>query len=713
MPSTPPPSPLDFVQTLQRWPRLAEQYWYDDPRRPGLGCFGTGYNSWGVQTNQKFIGAYAVLATDPRTDPQEAGCSREALLQRALSALRFSLASHVSGDHSCTDGTQWGHTWISGLGIERMMHGVAALAGELTEEDQAGLERMLCSEADWLLELPTEGTPWARDGGNKPESNIWNGAICARAALTYPYHRQAGAWLQKARSNLFNGISIAADAQDDTLVAGRPLREWHVGANFFPHYALDHHGYLNVGYMVICLSNIAMLHYGLRLAGLEPPEALYHHCADLWQVVKQFIFEDGRLARLGGDTRQRYCYCQDYLLPALVFCGNYLADPGAAALETGCLRLIQTEQAANSDGSFTGERLATIRQTNPYYYTRLESDKAAVLSMNAYWRRAGVQPCAEPPTPPARGVTWQEPEHGAILHRSPRRLASWSWRAGEPPQGLCLPPTSGHLAEWCENLGGRVLAAGEQGRRTVLQHWQQAFPGGFVTAGAMTDSSKRVFPEGWTCSEPLVHKLAVAALPDDRTMVVLEHCRVPHRTYLCAVKGLKLNVPNDLFNGRQRRYAGERGELLLAGTGEGQHDGLGHWLNVEGCLGVVGLYGGEELAIWQAGQRRASGYADSLYYDEICFPCRVGLWDAPPETVLLDCGSLVLSGADAAETAAVAATAAAVPTGHPDLRAVRVPLAGGGECLVVANFGEATARTEAAGAVLEVAAGQAALVRLD
>jgi hypothetical protein len=583
MPST--PSHLDFLRTLEGWPRYAEQYWYDDPERHELGCFGTGYNSWGVQTNQKSLGAMAVLAADPETDEQAVGCSREALLDKALRALRFSLASHVSGDHHCTDGTQWGHTWISGLGIERMMHGVQAIEAELTDADREGLVRAICSDADWLLDLPTQGTLWAHEGGNKPESNIWNGAICARAAGLAPDHPHAAAWTEKAHLNFLNGISIPADAYDETVIAGKPVREWHVGPNFFPSYALDHHGYLNVGYMIICLSNIAMLHYGFGLEGIDLPESLYHHAPDLWQVVRNFIFEDGRLARIGGDTRQRYCYCQDYLLPTLLWVSEYLGDEEAVAFERGALGLIQQEQAHNNDGSFLSERLQTIRATNPYYYTRLESDKAVVLSMNAFWRRVftpdavssvgrglvprrplsattdGAVQALRTQTSPALQKTWQESDHGAVLHRSPRRLASWSWRAAEAPQGLCLPPDRSDLAEWCENLGGRVAVAGEQGKRTVLTHSQKLFHGGFITTGTMADSTKAYFAEGWTSQEPVAHKLAVVALPDERTMVILEHCRVHTRTYLREIKGLKLNVPNDLFNGFRRVYTTQAGEV--------------------------------------------------------------------------------------------------------------------------------------------------------
>ncbi|MDH7569278.1 MAG: hypothetical protein QHJ73_06800, partial [Armatimonadota bacterium] len=619
------PTAEEFLRVLERWPRFAERWWWTDPRRPDLGCFGTGYNSWGVQTNQKFIGAYAILAAAPGLDEQAVGCSREALLDRAVRALRYSLATHHSGDHRCSDGTSWGHTWISALGIERMMHGVEAIWEHLTEADRDGVRRLVASEADAQLKVTVKATPWASQGGNMPESNIWNGAILARACLLNPGDRRAADWMEKAHAFLMNGISVPNDAADERLVAGRRVRDWHIGANFFPHYALDHHGYLNVGYMVICLSNIAMLHFSCVLGGVPAPESLYHHAEDLWRVVKRFVFADGRLMRIGGDSRQRYCYCQDYLLPALLFAADYLKDPHAPQLEAGALQLIRQEQDENPDGGFLSTRLASLRSLSPYYYTRLESDKAVVLSMNAYWRRMREVRTA-PPAQSLEGAvagSWEEPEHGAMLHRSPRRAASWSWRAREAPQGLCLPPQSGHLAEWCENLGGRVRLLGAEGARVVERHAQRSFPGGFLTTGTMVDSPRAVLPEGWVATEKARHHLAAAALPDDRTMLVLEYCQIEPRTYLAEVKGLKLNVPNDLFNGYLRTYRSAVGDLCIRGDAPERVIDLGRWVCVEDAVGVVGLYGADALSLYQAGHRRASGYGESLYYDEVCFPCRV------------------------------------------------------------------------------------------
>jgi hypothetical protein len=232
---------------LQHWQPQAEHYWYPVPGQQQLGCYGSGYNAWGVQTNQKYLSSMAMLGVrggDYGIPPEPAGLA----LQRSQAALRFSLASHLSGETSCTDGTQWGHTWISALGIERMMHGVYLLDQILTDQDRDALCRVLTSEADWLAtgyaranQQGIHADRWNASGKNAPESNIWNGALLWRCAVMYPEHPHAEWWQERAHTFLINGISIPADATDDTLVAGKKVRDWHVGANYFPHYALDHH----------------------------------------------------------------------------------------------------------------------------------------------------------------------------------------------------------------------------------------------------------------------------------------------------------------------------------------------------------------------------------------------------------------------------------------------------------------------------------------
>jgi len=692
------------LDMLARWAQNAERYWYPIPGEDRLGCYGTGYDAWGVQTNQKYLAAMATLAVRGES---VSGLDRQWARDRALAALRFSLWSHVSGQGTCTDGKGWGHTWISPLGLERMMHAVYLLEPELEPADHEGLRRMLTSEARWLLTDYHRGSetgifadPWANSGRNHPESNIWNGAILWRTAETYPDHPDSDAWRERAHVFLINGVSVAADANDQTVVAERPVRERHVGAGFFPDYALDHHGYLNVGYMAICISNAAMLHFDTKLAGLAAPESLYHHQADLWAVLRRMIFSGGRLARIGGDTRVRYCYCQEYLLPSLLYAADRFGDQHALALAEEQLELMRIEAAHNADGSFYGRRLERLAAKSPYYYTRLESDRACALSQYcAYLPLTGYPGATRESFESSVSGGWSEAEHGAILERSPRRLAAFSWRAHQLAQGTCQPPDDPHLCDWERNLGGRVEFVSSQNavqprriaERRLLSCWQSALPGGFVTVGAIMEGAEMVMAEGWNGTDMAVHHIAFAALPDGRTAVGLEFCRMGQcRGYVGAVKGMHFNLANDVYNDFERSLT-VGGETIVLNSPAAADAALplgSRWASVENKVGLVGIYGGDQLVVHRSCRRRGGAY-ESLFVEEICWPCISGPAWFDPGASLLDCAWAVLSSATASEVRGFAEDdlTGRLNFDAPDLRGVSVPGADGKNYFLVVNFG--------------------------
>ncbi|HEX3000686.1 MAG TPA: hypothetical protein VHR86_10700, partial [Armatimonadota bacterium] len=118
----------------------------------------------------------------------------------------------------------------------------------------------------------------------------------------------------------------------------------------------------------------------------------------------------------------------------------------------------------------------------------------------------------------------------------------------------------------------------------------------------------------------------------------------------------------------------------------------------------------------------------------LCFPCRVGLWDVPAGSAVLDCGSVLLAGAGHAETEALARVGTRVlACEDPGMRAVQLRGADGAWYLLAVNFSAEETRCsltlpEAASAcdlvtaaplplvagklMLALDAGQAALARL-
>lgn len=704
------------LRLLEAWAPAAEAYWQTVPDDPALGCYGPGYLHWGVQSNWNCAAALATLAAQPGVR------AAELWRQRALAALRFALATHVTGGRAGQDGKAWGGSWISVLGIERAMHGLVHLEGTLTADDRRALRRVLVSEADWLLLHAARGQHtgvvaglWNSDGRNNPESNLWSGCFLWRVAQGYPEEPHAAAWRERAHQFLMNGVSVAADAADVTPLAGRPVADWHAGANFFPHYALDHHGYLNVGYMVICVSHAAILHFDLKRAGQAPPASLYHHQADLWRVLRGMLFGDGRLARLGGDSRVRYAYCQEYLLPSLLFAADFLRDAHALSLAERQLALIERE-AADSDGLFYGRRLEGLRRGNPHYYTRLEADRACVLAM-----LLNDLPLVQPPAP-ATGVfeesvagSWIEEAHGAVLHRGPRRFSSFAWRAHGLTQALCLPPDDGSLAEWSLNLCPVVHCLGDDGsrpgaHRRLLAHHVRAFPGGFVACGAVREGVNVTVDEGAACTDQAVTHLAFAALPDDRTCLCLQYvaAAADRVVFLAGLKDLHWVVPNDLFNGCRRTLRTAGGEVVLQSPPE-RDDVLefaGRWASVDDRLGMVVLHGPERLLVERCARRRGGRY-ESLFTEEFCLQRRAEVVRCRPGEVLVDIGFATLAGADADATARV--IGGAVPFAQEGIRGVWVDGADGRRYALVANFGAAAQTVDVLGQAVGLEAGTAAV----
>ncbi len=699
------------IRLLARWARGSEAYWNQSEDGSGSGCFGPGYRHWGIQANFNYAAALATAAAHSATEDSVRW------RQRALAALRYVLATHTTGSRVAADGKRWGNTWISMLGIERAMHGLPHLEDVLTPADRESFRRTLTSEANWLLN-PCRGSCagvaaglWGDEGRNHPESNIWSGCFHWRAATLYPEEKNADRWREQSHRFLINGVSVEADESDESFVAGRKVSDWHVGANFFPNYALDHHGYLNVGYMAICASNAALLHFDMKQAGLPAPESLYRHQADLWQVLRRFIFPDGRLARIGGDSRVRYAYGQEYLLPALLFAADRQRDPHALDLAARQVALMEAEASAE-DGLFYSQRLDWLRRTNPHYYTRLESDRACVLAM-----LLNFLPLVHSP-PPAKesfeasvAGTWIEPSYGAVMHRSPKRLASFAWRAHGLSQALCLPPDDSSLAEWTLNLCPVTRCLGDEGsgrHRRLLEQTVQSFDGGFVVCGSVMEGVNVSIDEGAACTDQAVTHLAFAALPDGQTCLGLQvvAAATDRVVYLAEFKDLHCVVPNDLFNGCQRMLHTACGPTTL--TSPPAADEIlefdSRWVNVDDRLGFLALHGADRIRVARSARRRAGRYR-SLFTEEVCLHARDGIVRCRPGEILSDIGFAVLSGTTARITANV--QGGTIPLAGHALRGIWVEGADNKRYALLANFSSTEQTAPLCGENIRLLAGTA------
>ncbi len=702
----------DYLNLLEKWVVSAKKYLYIPPERPDLICYGTGYSdNWSVQTHLKAFAVFAVLFSIPELDKNKIGMSSEELREISLKMLRFSLESHIEGNYYCFDGKKWGHTWISVLGLERAMHGIDAIKDYLTDSDKILLRKVMISESDWLVDDYYRSCPEEKGKiqaglvkNNDPESNIWNGAFLLRTSFMYPDAPRVNEYVNKGIAFLINGISISSDAVSNEIVNGKPVSEWYIGSNFFDTFALNHHGYLNVGYMVICLSNIAILHFSYKLAGLTCPDFVYRHVKELWNVLKLFIFPDGRLCRIGGDTRIRYCYCQDYIIPVLLLILDLYGDEDCEKFEKGWLEILRKEFLYNEDGSFLSKRLKCLSEVSPLYYTRLESDRAVTLSMGAYWRRflkigsGAIKKKKEK----YYQKSWYDEYHGVCFNRGKNRIVSFCWLSAQPPQGLCVPLNKSDMAEWRWNCSGMAIGLGRLNYHKILNHKEFVFEGGFITWGSTEIWSDGFLAEGQKAEIIGKHDLVFTALPDDATVLIMQKCVAPNRIFLKEIKGLLYNVPNDIFNDNVRNYYSEKINYKLEGNKSKEEiiDIYSRWLNIDNVLSIIGVYGSDYFNIYRPGRRQIglmlSQYEGKvietgLWVDEICYPYKKGVFSVNPNTVLFDIGCVIITGLSAKDTAKYVEKNVYVPEITPFFEDIRIIMVKGMDnkwYLQVANFSE-------------------------
>jgi hypothetical protein len=455
---------------------------------------------------------------------------------------------------------------------------------------------------------------------------------------------------------------------------------------------------MNVGYMVICLSNIAMLHFSYRARNLEAPAELYQHAYELWGLIKKCTFPDGRLCRIGGDTRVRYCYCQDYALPAWLFLLDKFGETDCLEFEKGWFDLAVKEQSGNEDKSFLRDRVGFMEELAPLYYTRLESDRAVTMSMAAYWRdkfNEFKDVSAMTDQAPTLG-TWHDDCHGACLERSPRRIASWVWAAAEKPQGLCLVPGRSDLAEWKHNFAGEIKGLTGNIYHQLVTHREKIFKGGFLSIGEVEVVSEKNM-EGQGKEVLCNKKIAFAALPDDCGAVVIQYARADHRVFLKSVKGMSWKVPNDIYNDGKRIYSGEKSEFVLGRSDVLENVNINSkWLNVDNTLSAMVLYGDKSLTLCRPGKRQIGLAHDDrtgmLYADEICCQVKDSQFSADEGEILLDNAFVVQAGVTAEESRKYAELPVKSWSDKAsEIRAIFLSGRDRKKYLFVANFGSETA----------------------
>ena len=188
---------------------------------------------------------------------------------------------------------------------------------------------------------------------------------------------------------------------------------------------------------------------------------------------------------------------------------------------------------------------------------------------------------------------------------------------------------------------------------------EDSFPGGFLTYGK-TDVISDEYLEGQSKTRTAINRLVFAALPDDKTIVGMQYATSCIHNYYESIKGLNLNIPNDLYNDNIRDYYYNGGCQSLKGPSGEERIWKCHtnWINADNCMGIFKVYGDDKITVYSPGRRQIGthdtirGYGlGFMHADQICFSFIKDSSGVLPGTVLYDIGYVIRVGETAEETA--------------------------------------------------------------
>jgi hypothetical protein len=293
-------SPLSgaYYTLLNRYVRFAETNMKDWPAEPGARFHKRdGSLEHSVRQNASVALGFAVLAKFGPYDEGLARAPRAKVLADAVALVRYLTVTHKANFLPAGDGKKWGDHWQSAYWTAIVGETAWLVWQDLPDETKVMAARMVIHEADRFNQRPPDD---GMKADTKAEENAWNSEIVALAHCMFPEHPRARLWGERAKVYMMNAFSTAADRTDSRLVDGKPIKEWVTTTCVSPDYTVENHNRIHPDYLscsTLSLHNAAVY----RLAGLEVPEATFHHAKECLEVLEWITATNGTLFYINGQ----------------------------------------------------------------------------------------------------------------------------------------------------------------------------------------------------------------------------------------------------------------------------------------------------------------------------------------------------------------------------------------------------------------------------
>lgn len=222
-------------------------------------------------------------------------------LRRAELAIRGVAFTHRANRKSgrtwggrCSNSTCWQAAyWASLAGQAAWM-----LWDDLSDVTRNAVARMVEYEADSFdgYQVPYR---WSLDGQDlspgdtKSEENAWNARLLVVAQGMMPAHPNVGRWREKASELLVSAYSRPSDKTNDTMVDGKPVREWIRGANMAEDGVNVNHDMIQPDYTACDAELRGAAAMVASLAGQQIPESALFNAKIVYSALTEIEFKPG------------------------------------------------------------------------------------------------------------------------------------------------------------------------------------------------------------------------------------------------------------------------------------------------------------------------------------------------------------------------------------------------------------------------------------
>ncbi|HTV42277.1 MAG TPA: hypothetical protein VMF08_17030 [Candidatus Sulfotelmatobacter sp.] len=596
-----------YIQLLHDACLYADRDWTNSSFDPKAGYWGGGLS--GERDGIRPIGSMVLACgTLLKYDDGLTADEREDLLAKATAAIRYVTATHFTGPQRCVDGKQWGgldrpgvHSgrtqWESSYWTSSLALGAWLIWDKLDPQLQQDVERVVAAQDDLLATGNPPDNLWS---DTKAEENGWNVPLLTLGELMFPSNPHAELWHATALKYMMNTLCTAADTNDTSLVDGREVKDWVLGANLQPDYTLENHGIFHPSY-VACSSYFltqAALYY--TYAGKPIPQAATHHLMDVWQMYRTIILPWGETAYPQGMDWELHGLPYTVLYGALATHGQ---DPFAARAEQNTLQYMRAWQVM-CHGSLT-------LPGSPAGFGR-HAINCELMSFGLLAHKI-FGPSVKPLTANEANVqeegVWDHPYVDFIEHRTLQKLVTFSWK--NRIMGL-LMPIEDHLGNpeftvpITDGFIGAFQVAGRgnnNGKVTVVEHSREQTADGFETSGTVLINGGKL--------KQTLRMISIGAQTVVYEDTVMALTNVTVRSEL----GAPVGIENDSLNGGTRLVSDEDGRLEFDWQKPQQPVALpGSWANVDGRLGIVVLNGSGMTYAQASGYSRGISVRTDILY---------------------------------------------------------------------------------------------------